>query len=142
MSFSREKIAFAGVETNEILRNAEAISTQGVVATANRAIYYPTKNNVSHENCPNSFTIGRFYRNDVIIEDYTVSSIHAKIFCEEGKYYLSDENSTNGTFINGKQLIEKTPLSPHLKLRISFGRIEFVLMSAENVYHALSESLK
>ena len=41
---------------------------------------------------------------DAFISDPGVSRIHACIREEEGRYYLSDLNSTNGTSINEKSL--------------------------------------
>lgn len=41
---------------------------------------------------------------DGVIEDETVSRIHCKIDYEEGDYYITDLNSTNGTVINEDML--------------------------------------
>ena len=43
-------------------------------------------------------------RVDEVIDDPGVSRIHAMIKEQEGRYYLSDLNSLNGTCINGKKL--------------------------------------
>lgn len=63
---------------------------------------------------------------DVVLEDSTVSRRHARFFRQEGRLYIEDLNSTNGTFKNG------IPLLPHQKMEvfpedeIRFGRLEFV----------------
>ncbi len=44
-------------------------------------------------------------KNDAIISDRVVSRMHAKIVVEQGKAYIIDQESTNGTFLNGKQLV-------------------------------------
>ena len=41
---------------------------------------------------------------DVVLEDSSVSRIHARITKEGSEYYLEDLNSTNGTFKNGLRL--------------------------------------
>ena len=41
---------------------------------------------------------------DIIIDNSTISRIHARISYEEGNYMLEDLNSTNGTFKNGLRL--------------------------------------
>ncbi len=57
------------------------------------------------------FTLGRLDKNYIQIVDDTVSGTHALIsidlnsYCRNRKeYYLEDLNSTNGTFVNGKQV--------------------------------------
>lgn len=41
---------------------------------------------------------------DMIIDDSSVSRVHARIFYADGEYILEDLNSTNGTFKNGLRL--------------------------------------
>ncbi len=41
---------------------------------------------------------------DGIIEDKAISRLHASIKEKNGRYFLSDLNSTNGTFLNGRRL--------------------------------------
>lgn len=38
-----------------------------------------------------------------------VSRLHAKIFCEDNEYYITDLNSTNHTYLNDTQLDPKKP---------------------------------
>lgn len=54
--------------------------------------------------------IGRKASNDLRLEDTTVSSNHAQIIHKEGRLYIEDCNSTNGTLLNG-QLIESEPFN-------------------------------
>lgn len=48
--------------------------------------------------------IGRIESNDVIVEDLTVSRVHAEIYREGKHFFIRDLESTNGTFVNGKQI--------------------------------------
>ncbi len=48
--------------------------------------------------------IGRANDCDFIIDGKEVSRRHARIYYENGKFHIEDLNSTNGTFINGKQI--------------------------------------
>ena len=52
-----------------------------------------------------SYTIGKKRGEaDLVLDDLSVSRLHARIVKETDGYYLEDMNSTNGTFKNGLQL--------------------------------------
>ena len=42
-------------------------------------------------------------------DESSVSSLHCTIFYEQGKFYITDDNSTNGTHVNGKRLDANEP---------------------------------
>lgn len=46
----------------------------------------------------------------VLIPDLRTSMVHAKLYIEQGAAMLSDEGSTNGTFVNGKRVSEPVEL--------------------------------
>ncbi|RPI18891.1 MAG: FHA domain-containing protein [Ignavibacteriae bacterium] len=54
--------------------------------------------------------IGRSSNCDVVIDDIGVSSKHAKLFVENNIVYIEDLRSLNGTFVNGKKIINKSPV--------------------------------
>lgn len=49
-------------------------------------------------------SVGRSKEADVRIDDRYASSIHARVFSREGRFYVEDMNSTNGTLLNGATL--------------------------------------
>ncbi|HEC29192.1 MAG TPA: FHA domain-containing protein [Gammaproteobacteria bacterium] len=49
-------------------------------------------------------TIGRATDNDIVIVDPSVSSYHAKIVTFFDASYIEDLDSSNGTYVNGKQV--------------------------------------
>lgn len=49
-------------------------------------------------------TVGRLTNNDIHIDNMAVSSRHAMIKQDNGNYYIEDNNSTNGTYLNGKRI--------------------------------------
>ena len=51
--------------------------------------------------------IGKLGDNDIILQDPRVSRNHAVIVKEGGKFYLYDNNSTNGTYLNNVRLPSK-----------------------------------
>jgi hypothetical protein len=49
-------------------------------------------------------SIGRSKDADVRIDDRYASSVHARLFSREGRHFVEDMNSTNGTTLNGAEL--------------------------------------
>jgi hypothetical protein len=56
---------------------------------------------------PDPMTVGRSSACNIRIGDAGVSSKHAKIWCEDGHYFLMDLGSTNGTFVNDKDVLRE-----------------------------------
>lgn len=50
--------------------------------------------------------IGRQADNAIILDDNYVSSEHALLAWRDGRWWLSDVASTNGTFLNGQQVLQ------------------------------------
>ena len=67
-------------------------------------------------------TLGRRLENDLIFSDTTISGIHCEITVEEDKIYLADRDSTNGTFLNGIRITEKTEI--HKGDILALGQME------------------
>ncbi len=65
--------------------------------------------------------IGRADYNDVVVPDDSVSSGHAKLQRREGVWILTDQGSTNGTYVDGERVEGEYPLSPGATLR--FGKV-------------------
>jgi len=52
----------------------------------------------------NGATIGRKQNNSIVLNEETVSGNHARINYNNGSFVMEDLGSSNGTFINGKQI--------------------------------------
>lgn len=72
-------------------------------------------------------TVGRREDNDVVIDDPSVSACHAR-FCveEEGGLFVVDLDSSNGTWLNGRQ-IGRERLAPGDVLSIA-RRVEVLVL--------------
>lgn len=73
-------------------------------------------------------SLGRTHDNILVIEDSTVSSVHAAFtLAANGTLYITDLGSSNGTFVNGVQITmgDKTIVKAGDQLR--FGEVEFSL---------------
>jgi pSer/pThr/pTyr-binding forkhead associated (FHA) protein len=56
--------------------------------------------------------LGRGPTASIRLEDESVSKHHARLSVEQGVYHLEDLESSNGTFLNGKRVRERTELRP------------------------------
>jgi two-component system cell cycle response regulator len=50
------------------------------------------------------FTMGRHATNQLPIDDDSISRFHARFLREDGKYFVEDLDSRNGTFLQGKRV--------------------------------------
>ena len=73
----------------------------------------------------NTVRIGRDSRNDVILDDKSVTRFHAEVRAEGGSYYIVDMKSRNGVWMNGQQIKGKTPLP--LGVTVTVGAYELAL---------------
>lgn len=76
-----------------------------------------------------STTIGREPGNVIVLQDLGVSRTHCGIACQDGTFWLTNFNSTNGTFLNGRR-IERERLSHADVIRIGDIEMEFRLNPA------------
>jgi pSer/pThr/pTyr-binding forkhead associated (FHA) protein len=77
--------------------------------------------------------LGRRADNDIRIDEISVSGHHAVIESVpnaylEGTvdYYITDNNSTNGTFVNDLRISERQRLNSHDIVRIGWNEFRFV----------------
>jgi pSer/pThr/pTyr-binding forkhead associated (FHA) protein len=72
-------------------------------------------------------SIGRDSDNDIVVDNKLASRHHAMIQKIKNAYFLKDENSTNGTFVNGKRI----PNDKYIKLnsgdKITIGNMHLVI---------------
>ena len=69
--------------------------------------------------------IGRSPDCDIFLDDVTVSRNHAVLVHRNGKYYVEDQGSLNGTFVNRKR-IDSAALSEGDELQIGKYRMTFI----------------
>jgi len=77
------------------------------------------------------YCIGSANDNQLVIDDASVDSLHAKIFAEDEKYVLKDNNSTNGCFINGQRITQKEILPGDI---LRFGNIEMIVLDPRKLH--------
>jgi hypothetical protein len=68
-----------------------------------------------------SISIGRDTKNDLVMESSAVSRDHAGVTFQDGRWYVEDRGSFNGTYLNGTRVMPGTPLPLRHADRISIG---------------------
>jgi hypothetical protein len=66
-------------------------------------------------------TIGRGDENDLILKTTTVSREHARVVLKDGRWFIEDLGSRNGTFVNSKRIPSQGPYALHHADRIDIG---------------------
>lgn len=72
-------------------------------------------------------TLGRDPSNDTTIIHPSISRFHAEIKRHDGSLYITDNGSSNGTFVNGKRIVSDRILRPGDVIRIGPYRLIFNL---------------
>jgi hypothetical protein len=65
--------------------------------------------------------VGRSEENTLVLDDEFVSTAHAMVLLREGRWWVRDEGSTNGTMVNGERIDGERPLREGDELQI--GRV-------------------
>jgi pSer/pThr/pTyr-binding forkhead associated (FHA) protein len=69
--------------------------------------------------------VGRGAHNDIVIDDESVSDIHAKLQRREDGWYLIDLGSTNGTYVGGSRLTHDRRLDGSPDVRFGGVKLNF-----------------
>jgi len=101
------------------------------------------------------FYIGRDPGCDIVLDHVGVSRVHTKITYKDGQFYISDNNSTNGTYLNGQRISGSRPLREkdlilitNSKIIFSAGKLNFCTFSqgigvtATNIYKIVDNGKK
>jgi len=79
--------------------------------------------------------VGRADNNDLVLALETVSKFHGYFTCDEGRWLLTDQRSTNGTQVNGQSLEPSTARPLENGDRICFGdEITVVFLTPQALY--------
>ena len=72
--------------------------------------------------------IGRKHQmNDIVIDQTTISRQHAIIVYKNFSYWIIDQGSSNGTFVNGKQIVDEMQLNHGDKISFDTYEFEFLM---------------
>jgi sigma-B regulation protein RsbU (phosphoserine phosphatase) len=84
------------------------------------------------------FSVGRKVDKDLVIPDPRVSRDHAVIVAERGDFYVVDQGSKHGTFVNGER-IQRQRLQRNDRLEFGVRDVAYVIFSPQ---HATTNSAR
>jgi len=67
---------------------------------------------------------GRNADNSLVLDDDYVSGRHARFFAEDGRWYVEDLGSTNGTHVGANRITSPTPLTVGASVRLGKTVVE------------------
>ena len=80
-------------------------------------------------------TVGRRPGTGIELDDAFMSGDHARLTVEEGRWWVADLGSTNGTFVNGARIDRATPLKEGDEVRFGRIRTRFTVEKAQGAPH-------
>lgn len=86
---------------------------------------------ISHPLLEAEYTIGRVAENAIPIADGSVSSKHARLYQQDGEFFLEDLGSRNGTYVNGERLSAPRQLADGDLVR--FGKVLMTFNLASDI---------
>ncbi len=85
-------------------------------------------NNAHHLQMGESLTFGRSYlKADVHVDDPLVSRNHCRVWLDEGGLHAQDLRSSNGSFVDGRQLDPESPFGLKPGMALQVGRRYFAV---------------
>lgn len=82
-----------------------------------------------------TITIGREARNAIVLPHVSVSKCHAVIQWENGRYFITDNDSANGVFVNGNRIMGKTLLHEKDVITITNSKLIFTAAAISYCYY-------
>ncbi len=113
-------------------------------APAKDILVFPVKN-TGRSPYPRIVTVGRTRNNDIVLPDVAMSKFHALFKEEDGRFYVHDAGSRNGTFLDEAMVPDTKrgkPLEVKQGARIRFGAIELWFMRAAGLRDLLAKRLR
>ena len=102
-------------------------------------------NNANNANTKDIVSIGRDPSCDIVVPNQNVSRVHAKLSRRNGHFYLEDNNSTNGTFINGMRIDRICEITAKDDIYVASVRLRLkngVLIPDDSVERGLSVQVR
>jgi len=96
--------------------------------TVNSGIAWPRVCEVAADGVVN---LGRNRENTIVLHDRHASRWHAQVFANNGRWFIRDQGTTNGTRLDGEPIVHERPLGDGQEIAIGEVRLVFNLHDAK-----------
>ncbi|MBQ7096547.1 MAG: FHA domain-containing protein [Clostridia bacterium] len=95
-----------------------------ILRTVKSRMAVALKMNAAYRISGKGVVVGRGKKCDIIVNDMYLSAAQFQIWSEDGKWYIRDMDSKNGTYLNGSRLKKIKQLKTGCE--IAFGELKFL----------------
>jgi len=89
---------------------------------------------------PDRITIGRTGNNDIVVQDHSVSRLHAYVRLHGSEWVVADAGSKNGSWLRGSALEARRERILPSRSVLRLGDVDLTFFVAVDLFHALGGS--
>lgn len=71
-------------------------------------------------------------RTDIVFRDESISKRHARVFVQDGQWFLEDLDSSNGTYVRNERVFEPTMLREGIEFSLAQRRFRVVMVDGDD----------
>ncbi len=79
---------------------------------------------------PRSYSLGRARHNDLSLTEPSISKVHARLFYEDGRFQVEDQNSLHGIYVNASK-VQRAELTAGAQLQLGNVTLKFSLLGTD-----------
>ena len=87
---------------------------------------------------PRTYTVGRARHNDLSLSEASISKSHARILHEKGAFFIEDQGSLHGVYVNGAK-VSRAELIPGAQVQLGNVTLKFSSLAADGVTAQMAE---
>ncbi len=97
-----------------------------------------TKRNTGRDSLTSRVWVGRSPASDIVLKHWSVSQRHAWLNCDDsGAYFVGDNDSKNGTRVNGRKILGQELVDIDPGDTVAFGDVTAVMCRAKTLREAI-----
>jgi signal transduction histidine kinase len=87
---------------------------------------------------PRAYTVGRARHNDLSLTEASISKSHARILHENGSFFIEDQGSLHGVYVNGAK-VQRSELTPGVQIQLGNVALKFSMMGPDGTTDQIKE---